>query len=138
MTFGTSSLTLAALDQVAALRSTEFQGDDSAVMRLLHQYGADSDLANLLWDDLSLDVRNERREDISDLLALWVWRTTDNGSRIETTKAIWLSECIDENKVWVALHREGVPFSTEPELVGRAAAAFPSLAGIFHEALRNR
>ena len=57
MTFGTSSLTLAALDQVAALRSTEFQGDDSAVMRLLHQYGADSDLANLLWDDLSLDVR---------------------------------------------------------------------------------
>lgn len=72
MTFGTSSLTLAALDQVAALRSTEFQGDDSAVMRLLHQYGADSDLANLLWDDLSLDVRNERQEDISDLLALWV------------------------------------------------------------------
>lgn len=106
-------------------------------MQLLQEYGGSSDLANLLWNDLSDDMRTSRRQDVSDLLALWVWRTPDNGSRIFDTQETWLRECNDENKVWVALHREGLPFCTKPELLDRVADVFPGLAHVATAASRN-
>lgn len=133
----TTPLLLATLDQVSVLRNTEFRGDDSVVCRLLGEYGGDSDLATLLWDDLSITDRVDRREDVADLLGLWVWRTSDNGSRIRETLDRWLRDCDDENKVWLALHREGVPFSDAPELVRRVAERFPQLAPVCREALAS-
>jgi|GEM_PF-1746172 len=54
-------------------------------------------------------------------LALWVWKTPDNGTRISSTLDTWLQDCNDQNKVWIALHREGVPFSESAEIVQRVA-----------------
>lgn len=133
-----SRLINAALDEVARLRASNFQGNDVALVRLLHEYGETSDLANQLWDDLSTELRSRRRRDISDLLGLWMWRTNDNGSRILAAQEEWLLACDDEDKVWVALHRDGVPFAERGDLLARAAVAFPNLESVCREALQTR
>ncbi len=126
-----TSLLYAALDEVAALSACDFQGSNSSsVMRLLERYGESSNLARLLLDDLPSDVRTSRRSDVSDLLALWVWQTHDNGSRIRKTLETWLHECDDENKVWIALHREGVPFCEKSDVLDHVAMIFPRLREI--------
>lgn len=132
-----TTLVTAALDEVAMLRASDFRGKEFAVARLLREYGESSDLTNQLWADLSAELQGRRR-DISDLLGLWVWRTPDNGSRIRRSLDGWLRDCDDESKVWIALHREGVPFAQEDDLLERAAKRFPSLANLCREARLNR
>ncbi|HZF82821.1 MAG TPA: hypothetical protein VE084_04930 [Burkholderiaceae bacterium] len=75
-------------------------------MQLLHELSASSVIATLPGNELSDDMRTSCRQDVSDLLALWVRTTPDNGSRIFETQETWLRECKDQNKVWDALHRE--------------------------------
>ncbi|WP_278535012.1 hypothetical protein [Delftia acidovorans] len=131
-------LVLAALNEVAALRLSEFCGNETSICRLLHEYGEGSNLPTLLWQDLLPQQRYERAEDVRDLLALWVWKTPDNGTRIRSTLDTWLQDCNDQNKVWIALHREGVPFSESAEIVQRVARSFPALAKICADAISNR
>ncbi|CAN7438019.1 hypothetical protein LJR066_002707 [Acidovorax sp. LjRoot66] len=133
-----STLVTAALDEVATLRVSEFARKELVTAHLLREYGESSDLTNQLWSDLSAELRVNRRRDISDLLGLWIWRTPDNGSRIRNALDDWLRACDDESKVWIALHREGIPFVQEGDLLERATERFPSLANLCREARLNR
>lgn len=121
------ALVQATLDEVAALRSNEFRGDDETVLRLLADYGETSDVAELLWADLPATYY---REDVADLLSLWSWRTKDNGAHIMRTLERWVSECSDESKVWVALHQEAYPFIDHMSRIDyllKVKSAFPTL-----------
>jgi len=102
-----TTLVQATLDEVAALRLSNYQGSDDTVMRLLDEYGDDSDLAELLWADLPATYCPE---DVAVLLDLWTWRTNDNGARIGRTLERWVVESSDERKVWIALNQEAYPF----------------------------
>ncbi|MGQ2992870.1 hypothetical protein [Variovorax sp.] len=133
-----STLVTAALDEVAMLRASDFRREELITAQLLREYGKSSDLTNQLWFDLSAELRVNRRRDISDLLGLWIWRTSDNGSRIRHALDDWLRACDDESKVWIALHREGVPFAQEGDLLERAAERFPGLVDLCREARLNR
>ena len=127
LTTSRTALVQATLDEVAALRSTAFRGDDETVLRLLGEYGETSDVAELLWADLP---GSYRREDAADLLNLWAWRTNDNGAHIMRTLERWVSECSDENKVWIALHQDAYPFTGHKSRIDyllRVKSAFPAL-----------
>lgn len=102
-----TTLAQATLDEVAALRLANYQGSDDTVMRLLDEYGDDSDLAELLWAELPATYCPE---DVAVLLNLWTWRTNDNGARIGRTLERWIVESSDERKVWIALNQEAYPF----------------------------
>jgi len=121
------ALVQATLNEVAALRSNKFHGDDETVLRLLGEYGETSDVAELLWADLPTTYR---REDAADLLTLWAWRTKDNGAQIMRTLEGWVSECSDESKVWVALHQDAFPFIDHRNRIDhllRVKSTFPAL-----------
>lgn len=121
------TLARATLDEVATLRSNKFEGDGETVLCLLGEYGATSDVAELLWADLPATYR---REDVADLLTLWAWRTNDNGAHIMRTLERWVSECSDESKVWVALHQDAYPFIDHRSRIDyllRVKSAFPAL-----------
>lgn len=100
-------LVQATLDEVAALRLANYQGSDETVMRLLDEYGDDSDLAELLSADLPSTYCPD---DVAMLLDFWTWRTNDNGARIKQTLERWIVESADERKVWIALNQEAYPF----------------------------
>lgn len=117
-----------ALEQVATLRQSGFRGDDSAVLQLLRVYGEGEHLVSSLWADLPNGCP---REDVADLLALWSWRTNDNGAAITRTLEGWIRECSDELKVWVALHQDAFPFVAHADRISHLATVaqtFPSLA----------
>lgn len=117
-----------ALEQVAALRQSGFRGDDSAVLHLLRDYGEGDHLVSNLWADLPDGCP---REDVADLLALWSWRTNDNGAAIMRTLERWIRDCSDEMKVWVALHQEAYPFVAHSDRINhlaKVAKKFPLLA----------
>ncbi|MDP9907924.1 hypothetical protein J2W27_000017 [Variovorax boronicumulans] len=120
-------LVQATLDEVAALRLTNYQGSDDTVMRLLDEYGDGSDLAELLWADLPATYCPE---DVAVLLNLWAWRTNDNGARIGRTLERWIIDSSDERKVWIALNQEAYPFRDGNIRIGqllRLKSAFPAL-----------
>ena len=127
LTINRIALVQATLDEVAALRSNKFQGNDETVLRLLGEYGETSDVAELLWADLPATYW---RVDAADLLTLWAWRTDDNGAKIMRTLERWVSECSDESKVWVALHQDAYPFIDHRSRIDyllRVKSAFPAL-----------
>jgi hypothetical protein len=121
-------LVKAALAETEAWRSSNCSGPDDAALALLRFYGESEDLAELLWND-----RPERAnlQAMADLMSLWAWRTNDNGSRIHRTLEKWVRESSDEERVWLALHNEAMPFIDHAERIERLAQVqhtFPTLA----------
>jgi hypothetical protein len=120
-------LVLATLAEVERLRPLDFNGPDELVLQLLQSYPSEQSLADLLWGDLPNDASVQV---IADLLSLWTWRTSDNGSQIMRTVERWIDECVNSKQIAVALNLDGYPFIDDHnrmEKLQQVADKFPDL-----------
>lgn len=121
------SLVSETLRIIARERENGFAECGPMAHQLMHDYRREGNPAELLWPDLP--ARREI-EDVADLLGLWCWYGDDNGSSILRTAEGWITECVNEERVAVALNLDAYPFLDVQEMRSKLRMVmemFPSL-----------
>ena len=105
----------------------EFNESFTLVDKLLLEYG-EVDLAERLYSDIDKDWPVKI---VSDLFSILIWSTSDNGSALTNATDGWITECICERKIAIAIDLEIYPFRSFEEMERKlsvVASKFPKLS----------
>ena len=96
----------------------------SLVDQLIEEQGEDG-IADWVVDSSPLTTP---WESVAEILAIMVWSTSDNGTRIVRDAERWLASGTDERRAFVAMNLDVYPFRDPQEMeavLHKIAAAFP-------------
>ena len=105
----------------------EFNESFTLVDKLLLEYG-EVDLAERLYSDIDKDWPVKV---ICDLFGILIWSTSDNGTALTQVTDRWITECICERKVAIAIDLETYPFRSFEEMERKlnvVSSKFPGLS----------
>lgn len=80
-------------------------------------------------------------ESVAEILAIMIWSTSDNGTRIMRDAERWLASGTDERRAFVAMNLDVYPFRDPREMESvllEVAAAFPKLAELCESMVASR
>jgi len=113
---------------VITRESPEFDESFGMADRLLALIGETPDLAARVYAAIPADYP---WRPIADLLGIFIWSTSDNGTAITSTTEEWLLDGSDPRRVLIALHLDVYPFRSAAKMVevlSRIALTMPEAA----------
>lgn len=79
----------------------------------LSLFGESDDMADWLLD---LSPPEFPWQSLADVLGMWMWMTSDNGTAILQAAERWLEEATDERKCLIALNLDAYPFQNADQM----------------------
>lgn len=93
--------------------SPNFDTSFACAERCLRLLGESDDIADRLCDLVPPEIS---WQSLADVLGMWMWMTSDNGTAILQTAERWLEEATDERKCLIALNLDAYPFQNADQM----------------------
>ena len=98
---------------VISQESPNFDISFACAERCLSLFGESDDIADRLLD---LSPPEFPWQSLADVLGMWMWMTSDNGTAILQAAERWLEEATDERKCLIALNLDAYPFQNADQM----------------------
>ena len=98
---------------VIGQESPNFDTSFACAEKCLKLLGESDDIADRLLD---LSPPEFPWQSLADVLGIWMWMTSDNGTAILQAAERWLEEATDERKCLIALNLDAYPFQNADQM----------------------